>query len=73
MAFGLRVDDVNAVVDVPDAHVQEAPSGLRGHAPWLQGLVRLNAGTSADAEVLAQLLDPERLADLLMPAADVLA
>lgn len=73
VAFGLRVDDVNAVVDVPDAHVQEAPSGLRGHAPWLQGLVRLNAGTSADAEVLAQLLDPERLADLLMPAADVLA
>lgn len=73
VAYGLRVDDVNAVVDVPEAHLQEAPAGLRGHAPWLHGLVRLRTGDDPADEVLAQLLDPQRLADLLLPTAELVA
>ncbi len=59
--FGLLVDDVNAVLDVPPADVQEAPEGLRHAAPWLRAMVRvLESGTGADASTertLVQLLD----------------
>ncbi|MEY3253324.1 MAG: hypothetical protein RL227_2297, partial [Pseudomonadota bacterium] len=60
-AFGLRVDDVNAVLDIPAADVQEVPSALRQSAPWLRAVVRvLESGSAVDAgavSTLVQLLD----------------
>jgi chemotaxis signal transduction protein len=73
--FGLMVDDVNAVLDIPAADVQEMPAALRQSAPWLRAVVRvLESGTGAEARAertLVQLLDVaplRRLVDSSGPA-----
>jgi chemotaxis signal transduction protein len=69
------VDDVNAVLDIPAADVQEMPAALRQSAPWLRAVVRvLESGTGAEARAertLVQLLDVaplRRLVDSSGPA-----
>lgn len=61
---GLRVDDVISVVDVAPESIQPVPRGLRGPAPFLDGVVRLEADNEQRQPLLVQLLLPAVLAGL---------
>jgi chemotaxis signal transduction protein len=53
---GLRVDDLNSVLDVEEAHIQVAPAALRARCDWLSAVVRLQTADAQREEVLAQLV-----------------
>jgi chemotaxis signal transduction protein len=55
---GLRVDEVQAVVDLPANRVQPVPEAMRQRTPWLRSIVR--AGNGAD-QSLIQCLDVQVL------------
>jgi chemotaxis signal transduction protein len=62
-ALGLRVDDVLAVVEVDQSHLQEAPGGFQSFAPWVSGLLPMEVTTTEGNEsVLVQWLDVDWLA-----------
>lgn len=55
---GLRVDDVLAVLEVDASRLQAAPTGFSAFAPWLGGVLEVEAASSDRREsVLVQLLD----------------
>jgi len=62
--LGLRVDDVLCVADVGPEHLQDAPAGLRSHAPLLVGLLRMGFAGADGGEALIQLLDADAIAAL---------
>ena len=66
--LGLRVDDVISVADVGPEHLQDAPAGLRSHAPLLVGLLRMGLASPSGGEVLVQLIDGGGIAGLAGPA-----
>lgn len=66
-ACGLRVDDLNSVLDVEEAHIQAVSAGLRQRTDWLAALVRLQAVGSQREEVLAQLVDTHALLARAVP------
>jgi chemotaxis signal transduction protein len=55
--MGFRVDDIISVLDVDTAHIQPAPEGLRGRAPWLAGMVRVLKNDAEGGEAIIELLD----------------
>ena len=55
---GLRVDDVLAVLEVDGSRLQPAPGGFSAFAPWLGGVLEVDAMSGEQREpVLVQLLD----------------
>lgn len=55
---GLRVDDVLAVLEVDGSRLQAAPTGFSAFAPWLGGVIEVDASAADQREsVLVQLLD----------------
>jgi chemotaxis signal transduction protein len=72
--FGLRVDDVLSVIEVPERDLHPVPAGTGGFAASLKGLIDCLASNGNSSEkVLVQLLDAQRLADALGPAQVALA
>ncbi|GAP37179.1 chemotaxis protein CheW [Piscinibacter sakaiensis] len=58
---GLRVDDVLAVLEVDRARLQPAPAGFGHFAPWLSGVIEVQAsGAAGEEPVLVQWLDIRR-------------
>jgi chemotaxis signal transduction protein len=68
VAFGILVDDVSTVLDVGPEHLQPAPGGLRSHAPYLVGLIKLGTGEPLAGHALAEWIDPDVVGDLVVPA-----
>jgi chemotaxis signal transduction protein len=60
-ACGLRVDDLNSVLDVEDLHIQATPPALRARCDWLAAVVRLQTVSTPREEVLAQLVEAHAL------------
>lgn len=56
-ACGLRVDDLNSVLDVEPALIQPASAGLRSRCDWLQALIRLQTVEPQPVDVIVQLID----------------
>ena len=72
--FGLRVDDVLSVIEVPERDLHPVPAGSGGFAASLKGLVDCRASNGETNEkVLVQLLDAQRLAEVIGPAPVALA
>jgi chemotaxis signal transduction protein len=72
--FGLRVDDVLSVIEVAGRDLHPVPAGTGGFAASLKGLVDCRASNGDTSEkVLVQLLDAQRLAEVLGPAPVALA
>jgi chemotaxis signal transduction protein len=68
--FGLRVDDVLSVIEVPATALHDAPAGVAQFAPWVSGLVDCRGASGSDEEsVLLQLVDPRRIGERLHAAA----
>lgn len=62
--YGLRVDDVLTVLEVPAADLHDVPAGMGGRGAWLSALIDCHAASGAGGEkVLVQLLDAQRLAE----------
>lgn len=67
--FGLRVDDVLTVIEVPEHALHPVPVGAGSFAASLKGLIDCLASNGETSEkVLVQLLDAQRLAESLGPA-----
>jgi len=61
--FGLRVDDVLTVIEVPESDLHPVPNGMNGFAQGLKGLIDCRASNGQQTDkVLVQLLDSDRLA-----------
>ncbi len=72
--FGLRVDDVLSVIEVPERDLHPVPAGSGGFAASLKGLIDCRASNGDTTEkVLVQLLDAQRLAESLGPVPVALA
>lgn len=63
--IGLRVDGVSQVLDLDVRLLQELPPGMRRHAPWTAGILRLNQPDGS--EYLVQIQDGPALTALFFP------
>jgi chemotaxis signal transduction protein len=71
--FGLRVDDVLTVIEVPPAALHPVPGGMAAFAPWVGGMIDCRASNGSEQEaVLLQLVEAQRLAERLRREPDVL-
>jgi chemotaxis signal transduction protein len=65
--IGLRVDDLNGVLEIELTQIQPVPDGMRRDSPWLHALVRVATASETEPQVLVQLLDPQALQRLIAP------
>ena len=64
--MGLRVDDLLAVVDIDRRELQQSPGGFQSFAPWVQGLLTMQANTAEGAQpVVVQWMNVDWLAALV--------
>lgn len=64
--MGLRVDDLLAVIDIDRRELQQSPGGFQSFAPWVQGLLTMQANTAEGVQpVVVQWMNVDWLAALV--------
>jgi len=58
-SLGLLVDDVLAVTEVGLDDLQETPAGMQSYAPWMAGMIRLDAASKGTESLLVQWFDAD--------------